>query len=232
MDIINTGTASLDLLFMTTEERAASDASRILKKLINYILDHLDDKQAPPSIQDLRNDAFARGFQAGYRKAYQQWGEEVEERIDEAYRGGIADERRQWKGKQTRTETADGSTQTPTITIETAVQTNAAPDRRCAALQTEPPENEELTTLKNACVDFNTQATPQTTETATQTLVEHPSTPLDAATSLPTTPTQPPSAMSTLPSTMTTLLTTTAATSSPAPNQSPAPRKRWQTLLS
>ena len=112
MDVIGTGTASLDLLFMTPEERAAHDASRVLKKLINYILDHLDDKQLLPSIQDLRNEPFARGFQAGYREAYKQWGEEVEERLDEAYRAGIVDRRKQWKGKPTNTETHDASTQT------------------------------------------------------------------------------------------------------------------------
>ena len=71
MDIISTGTASLDLLFMTTEEHAAHEASRLLKKLINYILDHLDDKGLPPSLQDLQNERFARGFQAGYVKAYE-----------------------------------------------------------------------------------------------------------------------------------------------------------------
>ena len=81
MDIFSTETASLNLLFMTTEERTANDASRMQKKLINHILDHLDDEQAPPSIQDLGNDAFAHGFQAGYRKPYQQWGEEVEGRM-------------------------------------------------------------------------------------------------------------------------------------------------------
>jgi len=84
--------AAFDLLFMTSKERAANDACHVLKKLINYILDHLDDKQAPPSIQDLQNDTITCGFQAGYREAYKQWGEEVEERLDEAYRGGIAEE--------------------------------------------------------------------------------------------------------------------------------------------
>jgi hypothetical protein len=54
MDILGMGTASLDLLFMTPEERTAHDVNRMLKKLINYILDHLDDKQSPPSMQDLR----------------------------------------------------------------------------------------------------------------------------------------------------------------------------------
>ena len=92
MDILSSGTAALDLLFMTSEECTANDACCVLKKLINYILDHLDDKQAPPSIQDLQNHTFARGFQAGYREAYKRWGEEVEERLDEAYRGGIAEE--------------------------------------------------------------------------------------------------------------------------------------------
>jgi hypothetical protein len=89
MDIIGTGTASLDILFMTTEECTACEANHLLKKLINYILDHLDDKQLPPSLQDLQNEHFAHGFQAVYIQAYKQWGEEVEERLDEAYEGGI-----------------------------------------------------------------------------------------------------------------------------------------------
>ena len=92
MHIINTRTASLDLLFITTEECAARDMSHTLKKLINYILDVLDDKQAPPSIQDVWNNTFTHGFQGGYRKLYQQWGEEVEERLDEAYNREIRDE--------------------------------------------------------------------------------------------------------------------------------------------
>jgi hypothetical protein len=227
MDIINTGTASLDLLFMTTEERIASDTSRILKKLINYILDHLDDKQAPPSIQELWNDTFARGFQAGYRKAYQQWGEEVEERMDEAYNGGIADERKWWKGKQT-TEPRSEPTKTTATTVETASQTNDAPKRRCTALQTEPPKEEDPNSLKNAqttlCVEFGMQTTMKTTEATTQTknepstLVASPHSPANAATSPLMMPTQPPSMMATS-------SPTTATTSSPAPNQSPAPRE-------
>ena len=52
----------------------------------------LDDKQAPPSIQDLWHNTFTLGFQRAYRKAYQQESEEVEERQDEAYNRGIKDE--------------------------------------------------------------------------------------------------------------------------------------------
>ena len=210
MDPLQMKSATLNMFSITMEEQPSNQAQHTLKKLFNNILDRLDDEQVPATLQDLNNDVFVRGFQAGYREAYKQWGEEVEERLDEAYKGGIVDKCKQWKGKQTSTETTDGSTQTTTITIETAVQTNAAPDRHCAGLQMEPPENEELTTLKNAGVNFNTQATPQTTEMATQTSVEPPSTCPNAATS--------PLAMAPQPPSMTpTLLTTTSTTLSPAP---------------
>jgi hypothetical protein len=195
MDIINTGTASLDLLFMTTEERTANDASRVLKKLINYILEHLDDEQAPPSIQNLCNNAFAHGFHAGYREAYKQWGEEVEERLGEAYQGGLRDGHKQCKGKQTM-EPCGEPTKTTAATIEMATQTNPAPERYDAALQTEPLDDDDATALKNTCVDFSGQATPETTETATQTFVQHPSTHPNVATALLTTPAQPPSVTS------------------------------------
>jgi hypothetical protein len=62
MDILSMETASLDLLFMTPEERTAHDVNHVLKKLINYILDHLDDKQSPPSMQDLQNEPFSCSF--------------------------------------------------------------------------------------------------------------------------------------------------------------------------
>jgi hypothetical protein len=149
MDILSMGTASLDLLFMTPEECTAHDVNRMLKKLINYILDHLDDKQSPPSMQDLQNEPFARGFQAGYREAYRQWGEEGEERLDEAYDAGIRDERKQWIAKQTNTKPCSTPMQTPTTTSETAVQTNPAHERWCATQQTEPPNDEGPASLEN-----------------------------------------------------------------------------------
>jgi hypothetical protein len=223
MDIISTGMASLNLLFMTTEERIASDASHILKKLINYILDHQDNKQAPPSIQDLQNNAFACGFQAGHRKVYQQWGVEVEERMDEAYNGGIADKHKWWKGKQTNTEPVQPcNAPTPTTTtIETAMQTNTHPKCQCAAIQTESTTRE--------MVYLSTQMTTMTISTATET------TPCDEIT--PTTPslsppagtppltmhTQLPSITSTLPSMMPTLLAMAISTPPPASEQPPGP---------
>jgi hypothetical protein len=221
MDILSTGTASLDLLFMTPEERTAHDVNCMLKKLINYILDHLDDKQSPPSMQDLRNEPFACGFQAGYREAYRQWSEEGEERLDEAYDTGIRNERKQWIAKQMNTKPCSTPMQTPTTTSETAMQTNPAPERRCAALQMEPPDDEHLYSLKNAettlCIDFNMQTTTETTEATTQTgnnpaaLVTSLPFTANATTSSLTTPAQPPSTMPT------TSTTTTAL--SPAPHK-------------
>jgi len=124
MDIIGSGTASLDLLFMTTEERTASDATRRLNKLINNVLDHVDDERIPPSLQDLRNATFARGFQAGYREAYRQWGEEADERLDEAYEAGIQDERKEWKGKLTTKPCGEPTKTTHTSTTDAAMQTS------------------------------------------------------------------------------------------------------------
>jgi hypothetical protein len=68
-------------------------AQCMLKRLINDICDHLDDEQVPPSAQDLRNNKFFHGFQAGYREAYRQWGVEIEERMDEAFKAGEANGR-------------------------------------------------------------------------------------------------------------------------------------------
>jgi hypothetical protein len=239
MDILGMGTASLDLLFMTPEERTAHDVNRMLKKLINYILDHLDDKQSPPSMQDLRNEPFARGFQAGYREAYRQWSKEGEERLDEAYDAGIRDERKQWIAKQMNIKPCSTPTQTPTTTSKTAVQTNPAPERWCAAQQTEPPNDEGPTSLENAQtahrVDFGTQTTSKTNDITIQTENEcepAPTAPvtrldasIDAATSPLSTAAQPPS-------TSTTSLTTPTTAPSPAPKLPPAPQKQRHTLLS
>jgi hypothetical protein len=41
-------------------------AQCMLKWLINDICDHLNNKQVPPSAQDLRNNKFFHGFRAGY----------------------------------------------------------------------------------------------------------------------------------------------------------------------
>jgi hypothetical protein len=124
----------------------------------------------------------------------------------------------------TITTTVNASTQAAPTTVETTSQTNGTPKRQCATLQTEPPDNESPTLMKNAettpHVDLNIQTTPRTTETATQTFVKPLSPPLDATTSLLMTPAQPPP-MS---------LTTTTTTASPPPKLPPAPQKRWHSF--
>jgi hypothetical protein len=122
------------------------------------------------------------------------------------------------------TTTVNASTQAAPTTAETTSQTNSTPERRCAALQTEPPDDESPTLTKNAettpHVDLNVRTTPRTTETATQTFVKPSSPPLDATTSLLTTPAQPPPTSS----------TTATTTASPPPKLPPAPQKRRHSL--
>ena len=79
-------TACQAILLMATEELNTQAAECILKKLINYIINHLEEEQAPPSLQNLNNNNFAHGFKAGYWEAYRQWGVEIEERLDEAFK--------------------------------------------------------------------------------------------------------------------------------------------------
>jgi flagellar biosynthesis/type III secretory pathway protein FliH len=71
------------------------------------------------------------------------------------------------------TTTVNVSTHAAPTTIEMAIQTNPAHERRCAALQTEPPDDECSTTMKNAetrfRVDLSIRTTLRTNETATQT---------------------------------------------------------------
>jgi hypothetical protein len=162
----------------------------LLKKLINYILDHLDDEQAPPSIQNLQNNTFTCGFQAGYREAYKQWGEAVEERLDEAYQGGLRDGHKQCKGKQTM-ETCSEPMKTTAATVKMATQTKPAPKYCDITLQMVP------TTSKT------TNMSTQTTSTTSANVATHME-PLDNATlnlpspvaaSSPITSTQPPSTL-------------------------------------
>jgi hypothetical protein len=61
-------------------------AQCMLKQLINDICNHLDDKQA------LCNNKFLHGFLAGYQEAYRQWGVEIEERMDETFKLGEAND--------------------------------------------------------------------------------------------------------------------------------------------
>jgi hypothetical protein len=129
----------------------------------------------------------------------------------------------------------DASVQATPRTDETAAQTYNAPERRCAALQTEPPDDEHLYSLKNAettlCIDFNMQTTTETTEATTQTendpaaLVTSLPFTANATTSSLTTPAQPPS-------TTPTTSTTTTTTLSSAPKPLLAPQKRRHTLPS
>jgi hypothetical protein len=65
LDPLRCGKAVLNLFFMTS-----SDAQCMLKKLINSVLDHLDDNQALIGIQDLSNDTFVPGFRVGYTEAW------------------------------------------------------------------------------------------------------------------------------------------------------------------
>lgn len=220
-------TATLDTFSITTEERPSSQAHRALKKLINDILDCLDDEQAPATLQNLNDSVFIQGFRTGYREAYKQWGEEAEERLDEAYQGGIKDERKRWKETQTNTEPRDAPTPA-TATVETAVQTNPAPDRQCAAMQAEPTmTNSSTQTMANRIATLSTQTTSNTTaDTAAQTTPLTDETPTKP--SPPTTPAQPPSMSSTL-STSSTTATTTPSTTS---NQPKTPQKRRHTLPS
>jgi hypothetical protein len=216
MNILGTETVSLDLLFMTPKECIAHNASHMLKKLINYILDHLDDKQPPPSMQNLWNKPFACGFQAGYKEAYRQWGEEGEERSDEAYAAGIRDQRKQWIAKQMNAKLCGTPMQTTPATVETTAQTNPSPNRQCATLQTEPLDDEGPTSLKNMqmalCVDFSMQTSTKTTEATTQTEndptapVTHLDSSVNAAMSSLTTLAQPPSTLSTTSTMATTTL--------------------------
>jgi hypothetical protein len=179
------GTAALNTFFMTTEEHTTEDVCHVLKKLINNILNGLDDEQAPATLQDLNNNVFVHGFRVGYREAYKQWGEEVEDRLDEAYQAGITDECKQWKGKQMNTKPHDAPTST-TTTIETAAQTNKPPEHQCMAIQTE--------SMTREMTHSSTQTSTSTVDSLTQT------TPLDKAMSPLMMHAQPPSATSILPS--------------------------------
>jgi hypothetical protein len=59
--------------------------------------------------------------------------------------------------------TADISTQVTPRTDETAVQTNANPERWCAVIQTEPPDDESPTLTKNAETTLRVDSSTQTT---------------------------------------------------------------------
>jgi hypothetical protein len=206
LDPLCSGRATLNVFSITNEECGAGDVRHMLKKLINSILDHLDDKQASPGIQDLSNDSFTRGFRAGYREAYKQWGEEVEERLDEAYDAGIKDGRKQCKGKQT-TELCGEPTKT-TTTVE-AITQMAHDDETPHLLNDAGTSTEPLSTCETGI---------QANETPTST-----SSPPIPATSPSTTAAQPPS-------TTPTMSTTTTTAPSPAPKQPPGPWKQCYTL--
>jgi hypothetical protein len=232
MNPLRATTATLDTFSITTEEQPSSQAHRALKKLINDILDRLDDEQAPATLQNLNNSVFIQGFRTGYREAYKQWGEEVEERLDEAYNRGIKDERQRWKGTQTNTKPRDAPTPI-TVTVETAAQTNPAPNHRCVALQTEPTTcavtDSSTQTTATCTAASSTQTTSTNTADAVTQTIHHdetttsPSLPPSSATSLPTTPTQPPS-------TTTTSSSTTTTAPFPAPKPPPTPLERRHTL--
>jgi hypothetical protein len=61
------------------------------------------------------------------------------------------------------TTQSDVSTQVAPRTDETAVQTNANPERWCAVIQTEPPDNESPTLTKNAEMTLHVDSSTQTT---------------------------------------------------------------------
>jgi hypothetical protein len=111
---------------------------------------------------------------------------------------------------------SDANTHMAPRTDETAVQTNASPERWCAALQTDPPDNEGHTPLKNAETTLRIDSSAQTTATSPS-----PS-PLSATSSLTTAPS--------VPSTTPTTSTTTTTTLPTAPKRPPAPQKRRHTL--
>ena len=125
---------------MATEEHNTKAAQRILKKLINYIVNHLEEDQAPPSLQNLNNNNFARGFEAGYREAYRQWGVEIEERLDEAFKEGNAhghrEEKEGWVSNHGEGLCASPEVLTPRIRDTTDTATQATPVTAQTASQT------------------------------------------------------------------------------------------------
>ena len=184
--------------------------------------------------------AYENGWREGHESGLEEGREEREVKYKYAYSEGKAhgrlEEMDNWVSNHGEGLCASLKVSTPRIrtnidvgtqatprTDETASQTNNNPDRQCAALQTEQPDDDDPTALKSACVDFGTQATPQTAEMATQTRVETPNTFPNAATSPVATA---PSATSTT----TTPSSTTTTNSLPAPKPPPAPQKRHYTL--
>jgi hypothetical protein len=210
----------------------AKMAQRMLKQLINDICDHINEEQAPPSAQELRNNKYFQGFRAGYREAYRQWGVEIGERMDESYEEGKKDgqkeEKEGWvlnhgeglcaslKASTPRIRTTtDATTQAAPKTAETASQTNGTPNRRSAAVQTAPTDSEPSRLRKNAGMSTDPPSN----------IVTDPPLPSLTATSPPSTPAQPPSATSTS-------STTTTTTFLPASKPLPASRQRRHTLPS
>ena len=173
----------------TTAASTAMVCNNLLRSIILELLENakvkaleegkkLGRKEEIENKKNTEKRAYENGWREGHESGLEEGREEREVKYKYAYSEGKAhgrlEEMDNWvsnhgeglcaslKVSMPRIRTnIDVGTQATPRTDETASQTNNNPDRQCAALQTEQPDDDDPTALKSACVDSGTQAHPK-----------------------------------------------------------------------